>query len=666
MIADPLADGGVSEPLYPLPPEENVEALKKIHDLARDYKDSGNAARLESAVKKALQFPGFADYLKDVGMQQVRGTSDAWQVIIHMVYWFLAQQKFIESALLLWGPSVFTPEPRSVRLIWQAITDAVNINVMGGSSQGKSYSPAVWLFLNWLLDPDYTRIILVSTKMEKVKRDLFDKVANLHKNALITLPGSVDTESITIDKKSGFGIFVEVASGAGLKGIKRTKRVTPHPLFGDTSRLFILVDEAQEVPVNFFVLLPNIQAGVGSDPLTGKLIMCANPSNQFSQYGINCEPEAGWEDGANKRDTWLSKSGWTCVRLNAMKSENYLARREIYKGFFTYLDYKRNLRQAAGDEDAPSMWTYVYGMFPPQGDRACLIPSRLIDRSKREWLFEGPTENWGSCDPAYVSDDATFAFGRTGKSSSYRTDDGVIHTIEKPCYVVQADGLVILPKGDPVAIAEEVMKRAQVLRLKPSNLAIDITGNTSVRDIVEVEWNKTVLGLKENHPEYNTRVSVCGVMYSGKPSTVTVLMEDSVIPVDAYKNMASELWFACSKWLEANIVGIGRGIDEQTMTELTTRRGVSSDKSRKSRVEGKDDFKARGNKSPDRADAFTMLIHAIRMASPWKPGLVAEGKNTAVDQPLPYGAPNLSSGLTFGQSMDLKGFGSTEVFSNKN
>lgn len=649
------------EPLYPLPPTDQIDILKEIHDLVRYDQDNQKPENLKAAVQRALKYPGFKDYLVEIKCVKLATFQDCFDCIEKMFYWFLAQNKLAEASVLAWGPSIFTPEPRSVRLIWQALETSTLLNILGASSQGKTYSPAIWLLLNWVMDPDHTRIIMCSIKLEKAKKDIFSHVQRCYKSCLFKLPGETDTESISVDKKLGMGIYIETASGSVLKGIKRQKRATPHPIFGDTTRLFILIDEAQEVPESFFELIPNIQAGVGSTPFAGKLIMAANPSNQFSPYGVNCEPEGGWEEGGNKTDVWTSKTGWTCVRLNGMKCENVILRKEIYHNFLTYKNYLSNLRQCLGDVDHPRMWTYVYGMFPPMGDRSCLITPDVINKCKKEWIFAGPTESFASCDPAYTGDDAAFAWGRTGRSKSYRLDNGEITYLEEPKYVVQVDGITVLPKGNTTVIAMEVMKRCQVLGVKPEKLAVDSTGNTGVADQIEELWNRVVLGVKETDPRYNERVSICAMIYSHRASEVTILAEDSMLPKDMYRNLATELWFATAKWMQADVVGIGKGVDEETMRQLCGRRGVISDKARKSSVEGKDTYKGRGNKSPDRADSFTMLIQAVRLNSPWKPGLVSEGVNDSVDLPLPPGTPTLAQGLNFSDAMQLQGFGISDI-----
>lgn len=53
---------------------------------------------------------------------------------------------------------------------------------------------------------------------------------------------------------------------------------------------------------------------------------------------------------------------------------------------------------------------------------------------------------------------------------------------------------------------------------------------------------------------------------------------------------------------------------------------------KKSHVEKKDDYQARSNgKSPDEADALTLLIHGVRKASGFVPGMAVENSTEDLD-----------------------------------
>ena len=65
---------------------------------------------------------------------------------------------------------------------------------------------------------------------------------------------------------------------------------------------------------------------------------------------------------------------------------------------------------------------------------------------------------------------------------------------------------------------------------------------------------------------------------------------------------------------------VGNAVDMDTIQELVDRRGGSpSGKGKLLQVESKDVYKSRGNKSPDKADAVTMLVQCARLSNTMKP-----------------------------------------------
>ena len=59
--------------------------------------------------------------------------------------------------------------------------------------------------------------------------------------------------------------------------------------------------------------------------------------------------------------------------------------------------------------------------------------------------------------------------------------------------------------------------------------------------------------------------------------------------------------------------------NDPLIQELTGRRFLLTAK--KTKVESKADYKSRGNRSPDKADACTFLVHVVRMLLPGPPSV---------------------------------------------
>lgn len=519
-----------------------------------------------------------------------------------------------------------------------------------------TYSAAAYFLLQYVADPEWTNILLVAQKFETLKKVLFADMVRLFQGSIVKFPGEVESEAIAVNKTTGMGIRCEaVRAGSGngsIKGRKRKPR-PEHPKYGKLSRLFIIADEAQEIPVSFFEIIVNLVSGIDGDEdirtlQGGKILMAANPSDRFSQYGINCEPVSGWDTLDMSADAWDSMTGWRIVRLNGLKTENVKAKKVIFPGQFSYTTYLRNLQSVAGNTDHPKMWTYVYGMFPPNGENGTLISPENVADSNKFWNFMGNTNRFAALDPAYVGDDAAFSWGTSGKAISYQDLRGMEHKLEKPKYCLQIENVVSLPKGDTHKLARAAMEKlAQLGITDPNHFGIDISGNTGTRDIIEVEWNQRVRKLHPTHPDYNKRVTIRSLHFQARPTENLILSEDISSPYELYKDLAGEMWFATSKWFSVGCIGLNRDVDLRARSELTARKGVVSSKAKRSRVESKDEYKSRGNKSPDYADSCVMLVQTCRLTVSWKPGWIEEKVTEAPKDPLSPMKWEIKSGFGF-------------------
>src|ERR1700727_38394 len=88
----------------------------------------------------------------------------------------LSKGQYGSSALLLSRILMFDPNPQSVRRIWRGIEATNKRLIMGCGSAGKSFSVIVWLLLDWLRDPEYTRVKLVSTSEGHAKANTFSSL----------------------------------------------------------------------------------------------------------------------------------------------------------------------------------------------------------------------------------------------------------------------------------------------------------------------------------------------------------------------------------------------------------------------------------------------------------------------------------------------------------
>lgn len=618
-----------------LPTPDRKEHFRKINHLLLDYQESKEIEPLAKACALILSDRDFTSHLQKLGeLRPLKSTDELMALAYKYFYYFLNQRDYVAAALMLWGPETFTPEPESVQTIWNSMFNKRMISIIGGSAQGKTFSPSAWLILDWVLDPEWTRVQISSNSEDHLLRNLFGDMVRLHTEAALKLPGSIDAGSISMDKKRGMGIFILVIPGGPqsrgkIKGA-HTKARPPHPLFGRRSRTRMLVDEAQEVAANIFGEIPNRFSTVTpNDNEHIKFIVCANPKDMFSPFGLINKPKDGWDRIPTTQVEWVSEEGWTVISLNGMNHENVRQRKVVFPGFITWEGVQGWLQRCHGDDQHPDMYTYVYGRFPPVGTLTAVIQQRHIIASEGEWIFDSVTTPYASCDPAFQGDLPTYAYGRSGRAIGWVRPNGEKINLEQPKVAVQIDGVAILPRGDTQDLADEIMSRLKQQMIAPECFAIDRTGvGLGTHDVIRRQWGNKVgtFGVGEGAAAIN------GVNYAQSPTETLIADEDTQPPSELYDRIATELWYAASKLLEYDVVRLGRGVDGRTFEELASRKGGSrAGLGKKQTIETKDAYKARtGSASPDRADAVLLLIHAMRLGTP---NLIPRAKDTKGETP---------------------------------
>lgn len=621
------------EPVGAIPLSPFHRQLVELHAALAAAHQDDDLRRLSSAVAVMLADTAFASWISSIPgcPKTLTNSAQCWWVAERFLYRLLYSRDYAGAALLLWGPEVFDPRPRSCRLIFKALHGDSLINAMGGASSSKTYSGVAWLLLDWVLDPEWTQCLLVGPDHDHLKRNAFGDLIRLHSTAVIPLPGKADTEALSLDKRRGMGFFTVAldrgpAASAKLKGAKTKPRDLEHPLFGRSSRLRILLDEAQQVPVNAWdMLLNTISNAESSEHL--KLYCAANPSDEFSQYGRNCKPAGGWGSIDSLLESWVSETGWRVVRLNAMLSENVKSRRVIFPRLISYDKVQAIIKAAGGDAEAASVYTQVYGMFPPQGAATAVIAKRHVEAAIGEWVFEGATKTYFAHDPAYTGDRPATCAARVGFARGWRDEQGRTKVLPARILAIQLDSVGQIARGDTQDMADELFSLARILRLKPEQFAIDRTGlGQGLHDIVRRQWR-----LKVDGQAVDEVVPILGVHFAEAPTERQISAEDSAPPSQLYDTVASEMWYALARLFELGYIKIGRGVDVLAIEELLSRRGGrSGTRAKRLTVEGKDVYKARGNRSPDFADAVCLVVHCIRMNEE----LDAREHQTLVSSPL--------------------------------
>jgi len=551
---------------------------------------------------------------------------EAELVIRTLLQNLLDSDDYLVAAGLLWSRTQFDPRPSVTQDIFKAIHENNRLLIMAGSSLSKTYSAGVYLTLDFLRDPLYTNIKLVSANEDNLRKNLHSHISALFKTMAIPMTHEliVRDSDLTISVKgwiaemgiSGIAIKQGVISSGGLRGHKpKPLRKLEHKRFGMSSRVRILIDEAQDSPAAAFGDLQTSEASMDGLDLI-KIISCFNPVDLSKKVVEMAEPIEGWHpEQLETLHYYQAKSGYQVLRLDAARFENVVQRKVVYPNFFTYQAYLGFMR--GGDNSAAY---YVARGFPPMKDSAnTVIPPEWLQTQRGEAVYVSAVKNLLSADLAFQGrDKAVMVLARWGLAAGWRKERGEMVFFEdrlnsgerKARHVLTIDQVFILPKSDDtVTMTQELMGRAKQLMVDPENVCLDMTGNA--------------LGVWSHTTKFWG--NVLGINWGEKATELRVLSDDMGTANDVYDNLPTELWFSFKRWLDPRVCGIliNPIIPTTPLYRQLSSRRYSTVKDHKSRVESKDNYRARnGGISPDEADAFIMLPHLIRSRFPTIPGMM--------------------------------------------
>lgn len=560
---------------------------------------------------------------------KVQNRAQALTILRSLLQSLLDADLYLHAATLLWGRDMFSAEPESVRRSFDAMNKGSKVLYPGASSMGKTFSVGAYMLLDYLRDPLYTTVKLASTNEDHLRKNLFAHVATLFRACSIPHHQKIEIRDSDLwmgVKEAGFefgisGIaFKQSQETSGqFKGYKvKPVRAVRHPKYGFMTRLRVLGDEASNWPGGPFQDFNSLIASMGSNVGLIKIALAFNPEF-LAQHAVQlAEPEGGYSvDQLDTLYDYVSKSGWLVCRLDAAKCENVIQRKEIYPGLQTYDGFMSYLK--SGGDTSSAYFTFARGFPPLTGSVNTIIPPSWPQMARGEAIFIETPENVAAVDLAYMGQDtAQMSVGRWGKASGWRDEKGVVRKYkdrlnvarDKPRHVLQVDQLIELQKvDDTVIMAEEIMGKAEMLGIKPEHVALDRTSiglgtYSHLRkvwgDVVGIAWNEGATGMK-------------------------ILAEDRDPASVQCDGIMSEMWWAFRRWLDPRVgaVLLNPIVPQNPLfTQLTSRRYKTGKKGIK--VESKEEYKARNQKSPDESDSIIMLEMLVRKAFPVIPGLVEQ------------------------------------------
>lgn len=580
-------------------------------------KIAGYVAQLVHADKKQEA----AQYVAELSKIKIKLTDDDpgkyLPVLQNWLHWLLNSKAPFEAAQLLWTPTLFDPRPQFTRDVWQFYDEVSQGLIMGGSSCSKSFGIGVRLTLEWIRDPEWTTVLVAGPSQKHLESELFSHLVRLHSNASLPMPGECMELFIGADRRNQLGAIRGIVIPLGklkksgrIQGTKRAPRIQKHPKFGSRSRLYIFMDEVENIPEGIWGDVKNVLSQNSGDG-GFKIFGAYNPVDPAHEVGKRAEPLFGWKDfDKEKHYRWKSARGWDVIRLDGEKCENVIEGREIFPGLQTREGLEA-IAKDAGGRDSAGYSTQGRGCYPTQSVAVSLIPSGMFDNWRGEYIwFEDPTPV-SACDLALEGGAAAeYSLGKFGLASGMKLPpnlqfpEGRIVMFKnaqgrvQPRYGLQVDQQFPLEKGETVAMAQQLENLNKKVRIKPEYFACDRTGvGAGTADLLKHTWGP----------------QIHAVNYMEGASVDKLMAEDTKTCKDEYDRMHTELWYALRAWGEHGYLLINPSMDMTELKEQVTHRWTKIGK--QNRIESKKDFIDRRGKSPDKADSLTLIVHAARKGS---------------------------------------------------
>jgi hypothetical protein len=533
----------------------------------------------------------------------------------------LETERYGSAGLLLWGPALFNSEPRAVQQLMRFVRQAQNMIVLGGAALGKTYTLICYCLLDWIRDPEYTEIKIISTTGGHAKSQSFSTLQRLYKNAIIPLPGLSMDGFVGLNPKDRHSAISLVAIPQGedgrgvLQGFHPVPRLSPHPIFGSMSRVRALLDEAEEIPSGVWEGVSNLLASAWG-PEAVKVFCATNPRDVTSKLAQLAEPPNGWTTVNLERDKqWTSQERWEVLRLDGADSENVLEQRLVHSGFLTWEGYQKFALELGGQ--SPKYLTFGRGMYPLTALQNTLIPYSLLEAVIGQFIFDGRTVGCGGIDLAFEGGDRIILFvGKYGKAIGFHPLNGKPVIWQKSRYCVQADQYYEIAKQKTIALASDLETKCVQLKIHPDWTTCDRTGvGTGVHDALCEQWSPMVRG----------------VMWGSESGQRKILADDHDYAVEIYDGIDTEMYARARKYFEFGFIAIHPQVQTaQLFKELSGRRYQPSPKGPSGkpriRLEPKKEFKKRLHWSPDIADAFVMMVHGAALNGPEKASMLGSNR----------------------------------------
>lgn len=488
----------------------------------------------------------------------------------------------------------------------------------GAAATAKSMDAAKLALLFWLANPTKRTVIVASTTMGDLQSRIWGYVLTLIRkskiplkvhytkspNPILTWRGSGGGGGPKNVQDTIHGMFaIPAKKGEGDKAIAGW--IGRHP----EDALFMVLDEATDMPLSLLNALPNLEAK--ADKFF--LLAIGNSLDIYDLHGTLATPKAGWDSIDPFKDIkWeTTQRNGICLLFNAYESPAIHEPDPKIRAAcseFLITQEQLELKEKEMGKESNQFFRFVLGFWKKSGGGDVVIDPDWIKRfgveEKAEWAGVYPLNMCAGLDPAFTSggDNCILRLAILGVD----TRGKVVLDFKGSKLLFNIPINATINKSADLQITDAVIDILRAHNCPIHHLCIDMSG--AGRGLAET------IRLRSNslHPPKK--------FYSHRNATTAASVKtNDFITISNY-----ELWFSFRSFIENGQI---RGLDAETIFQLTHRLVIVDEATKKPKLEGKLKYKQRiGNilkfmgRSPDEADAASYTLQSAIHIHGFNPG----------------------------------------------
>lgn len=469
-----------------------------------------------------------------------------------------------------------------------------NISMVGCGASGKTQDAATFGFLFWLAAPHESFVVLTSTSKTKMRQRAWPVIQECFNSArnVMDLDGTIGPHMLNSQmelqsepgdhKHAIFGQAIE--AGEVDKAVQNIRGV-------HANRICLIIDEADGTPDAIYATIPNMLKGCREFVIINS---SNGPMTHLDTFSRVCEPVRGWSSVSVDTPRWATKAvpefqlpPGTCLHFDGKTSPNVLAGKTLYPYLYTHENWQR-VADNPDVQNTVQFWSQERGFWPPAGFSNTVFSEALVESHggrDRDVVWIEQPQPVAAFDPAFGGDDCVLQMGLLGMAAGRKRVLLLTETLLVPFDPSSTEPI-------DVQIGRLVMEKCKRAGVIPELFGTDSTGTgRGVAALLKDRWSPDIVTVE----------------FGGGASELPASPSDPRPSNEVFSNRVTELWWSAREMLQHDQL---KGLGDDAIKQFCSR--LYEYKAKKYRVERKDETKARTGRSPDQADAVTVLVDVCR------------------------------------------------------